>query len=220
MHVTYGRILKITPRSLCLFIGAVTLGVIIARNLCAPQKFSERTRISSQVSSIDKIREENGRQSVDIDNTVIEMNNLRRTQSKLRRNVKTLDSTLGTLRKEQHPLNNRSVEPGDYGNDGEESDAESMIEDIHKIEPIDSVWSGSATDALYNSLDYSLHKGVKLLNVDCRTSICRAEFSFDGESFDEATTALQDSIPWDASVFIEIDDVGSGEATVYITRTD
>ena len=98
------------------------------------------------------------------------------------------------------------------------SEETESIQERHQSESIDELWSQSAVQTFHHTIKYSPIDGVELLDVDCRSTMCRADFALDDQSLDVDALALQESIPWDSDMVIQIEDVHSGEFVVFLAR--
>lgn len=96
-----------------------------------------------------------------------------------------------------------------------------LFENTMDSEPGDAQWSNEAMNSIREAMSNSqdeLH--MELLEVDCRSTLCRMSFSLDSRSPENGFRLLQDNIPWDGELFFQMDDMESGEAIVYIARKD
>jgi hypothetical protein len=85
-------------------------------------------------------------------------------------------------------------------------------------EAADPGWASAVQVALQEALDREAMTGLRLVEADCRTSLCRLELALDGAMPPgEAFEPLIHSAPWDGPWFAHIDEA-SGVAVVYLSR--
>jgi hypothetical protein len=85
-------------------------------------------------------------------------------------------------------------------------------------EATDPGWASAVQLALQEAIDREAIAGLRLVEADCRTSLCRIELVLDGSMPPgEAFEPLIHSAPWDGPWFAHIDEA-SGVAVVYLSR--
>ena len=92
------------------------------------------------------------------------------------------------------------------------------IEGTMLAEEADPKWASSAQIALDGAFQSEEVEGLKLINAECRTTLCRLELSLDGSTLaEENFRRLVYFSPWQGESFFQINHE-SGEASVYLAR--
>jgi hypothetical protein len=85
-------------------------------------------------------------------------------------------------------------------------------------EDADPGWANAAQRALQEVFHREAMAGLRLVQVDCRTSLCRLELALDwASSPGESLEQLIHFAPWEGAGFAQIDEA-SGTAVVYLSR--
>jgi hypothetical protein len=85
-------------------------------------------------------------------------------------------------------------------------------------EAADPEWASTAQRALQEAFHGEITAGLRLVQADCRTSLCRLELVLDGSLSPEATfEQLIHFAPWNGQGFTQIDEE-AGVAVVYLSR--
>lgn len=159
----------------------------------------------------------------------------KQNQSALSEKIESLQSQIDALAATSQSTPDRTHVQDDEGSAVSETDIETqeeenlseiyeqidLFENTITSEPGDAQWSDEAMSSIRESMSNSqdeLH--MQLLEVDCRSTLCRMSFSLDSKSPENGFRHLQDNIPWDGEMFFQVDDMESGEAIVYIARKD
>ena len=97
-----------------------------------------------------------------------------------------------------------------------------LIEDSVQAEPTDSDWSNLAVTSLYESVQKSTDNTLAIIDVDCRSTLCRMQLALDSESPEGSIEALEETLPWDGEMVFMVDesDIDNPEAIVYIARQE
>lgn len=159
-----------------------------------------------------------------------EISNLERVQSNLTKKLELLESKIAEIRENQHLAVLNEYDGNNNQNNNTEMHPEikedalgPIKEDIDLLEtiqsePVDVEWSDSATKALYNSVQKNATGSVEIINVDCRSTLCRVEFFLNTPFKEEGFKELEKiSPPWNGEGFFEFDE-NSGLAVMYIAR--
>lgn len=93
-----------------------------------------------------------------------------------------------------------------------------LLDDTLKTEAPDPEWSTEATSALKAKASQNQDIQVDVLDVTCRTSLCRMEIAFQPGEHENNFRYLQELVPWSGEMFFQVDDVNTGEAVIYIAR--
>ena len=103
-----------------------------------------------------------------------------------------------------------------------EAQLQSQIELMEKTiftEETDPEWSSEAELALDEAYRSGEMEMVEIVDIDCRTTLCRVELSFDGSgSSEEDFFELVGLIPWGGQRFMRVDTGENAEAVVYLAR--
>lgn len=92
-----------------------------------------------------------------------------------------------------------------------------LIDGTLLAEESDSDWASSANLTLHEAFQSEDMKGLALVGVECRTTICRLELSLDNASPEESFHHLVHLTPWQGQKFFRINEE-KGEAMVYLAR--
>lgn len=93
-----------------------------------------------------------------------------------------------------------------------------LIDGTLLAEESDSDWASSANLALHEAFQSEDMKGVALVGVECRTTICRLELSLDNSAYPEDSFYhLVHVTPWQGQKLFRINEE-NGEAVVYLAR--
>jgi len=96
-----------------------------------------------------------------------------------------------------------------------------VIENGMDAEAIDPNWSVSASESisdLFASGNKEL-QGISLTNVECKTSLCRVELTFDSVDGMDATKLAMGNMPWNAEGFFKLNtDDDNPSAVIYLAR--
>lgn len=160
-----------------------------------------------------------------------EISNPQHSQSQLLKKIKALESAVAELMVKHHSgVNSESIDNNAQEDDGQtfKTEEEKILEQIKaeeeiiqeriQSEPLDVEWSNSAIKALYESVQEKTTGGIEILSADCRSTLCRVDFLFDTTSSDESLRELKHFVPWNSEGLIQIDDINSGQAVLYIAR--
>ncbi len=93
-----------------------------------------------------------------------------------------------------------------------------LLETMLGRELVDKEWAKPAMIALRDAFETETAEGIDLLEADCRGSMCRIRLAFDPSRAEESFGRLQAIVPWGGEAFFQIDDVGAGEAVLYLAR--
>ena len=88
------------------------------------------------------------------------------------------------------------------------------------VEGGDPDWSAAAQQRLYESFSLGKDPGVHVVDVTCRSSLCGAEFAFEGTVPDEGTYhTMLDRVPWSGQRYVEMSTDADGPYIfMYIAR--
>lgn len=91
---------------------------------------------------------------------------------------------------------------------------------VLEAEDQDPYWSAVAQQGLYESFAFEQDLGIHVVDVTCRSSLCGAEFAFDGTVPDEAMYRnMLDRVPWSGQRYVEMSvDVDGPYIFMYIAR--
>lgn len=160
---------------------------------------------------------------------------MQKNQSALSEKIETLQSQIDALaatsqnmrdRTQVHASEKAAASETDVASQEEENLAAiyeqiDLFENTMASEPGDAQWSNEAMTSIREAMNNSqeeLH--MELLEVDCRSTLCRMSFALDSRSPENGFRQLPDNIPWDGEMFFQVDDMDLGEAIVYIARKD
>jgi len=93
-----------------------------------------------------------------------------------------------------------------------------LLEYTLQTEMVDSGWSDRATVELNEAFRRDTSSGLELLQADCRGSMCRIDVGYNSKAPEESFRMLQGVIPWDGEAFFHIENIDSGQATLYLAR--
>ena len=98
-----------------------------------------------------------------------------------------------------------------------------LLEDVIAGEEIDPEWSIWAEESMLKTFEGDQARGLFVVDLDCRTSLCRMELTLDGSaSPEESFRNLSLLAPWEGQGFVRIsgieDEGGQPNAIVYLTR--
>jgi len=84
----------------------------------------------------------------------------------------------------------------------------------------DPDWSAVAQQSLYESFSLGQGPGVHVVDITCRSSLCGAEFAFEGSVPNEATYhTMLDRVPWSGQRYVEMSTDADGPYIfMYIAR--
>ena len=91
---------------------------------------------------------------------------------------------------------------------------------VLEAEDQDPSWSAVAQQGLYESFAFEQDLGIHVVDVTCRSSLCGAEFAFEGTVPDEAMYRnMLDRVPWSGQRYAEMSvDVDGPYIFMYIAR--
>jgi len=91
---------------------------------------------------------------------------------------------------------------------------------VLEAEDRDPHWSAAAQQVLYESFGLEGAPGIHVVDVTCRSSLCGAEFAFDGSVPHQATYRnMLDSVPWSGQRYVEMSmDADDPYIFMYIAR--
>lgn len=174
-------------------------------------------------------------QSLSLKALKVQIASWKQNQSALSEKIETLQSQIDDMAQtSQHTPDRTQVQDGE-GSAVSETDVEKQEEEnLSKIyeqidlfentiasESEDAQWSDEAVSAINKAMSNSQEElNMELLEVDCRSTLCRMSFSLDSGSPENGFKRLQDNFPWDSEMFFQVDDMDAGEAIVYIARKD
>jgi hypothetical protein len=93
-----------------------------------------------------------------------------------------------------------------------------VFEGTMLMENADPAWASAAELALQEALQREAIAGLRLVQADCRTSLCRLDLALDSSLSPEGIfEQLIHLTPWNGHGFVQIDEE-SGEAVVYLSR--
>ena len=156
---------------------------------------------------------------------------MNRELTSLRRQLPPVDRDQAAIGREMHqrakagPAGNRAAEAPALTPEDEHARAEALthaqlevFESTIVEEHADPGWASAAQLALQEAFHSEAMAGLRLVQADCRTSLCRLELSLDGQMFAGDTfEQLIHFAPWDGQGFAQIDEA-SAAAVVYLSR--
>ena len=91
---------------------------------------------------------------------------------------------------------------------------------VLEAEDRDPHWSAAAQQGLYESFGLEGAPGIRVVDVTCRSSLCGAEFAFDGSVPHQAAYRnMLDSVPWSGQRYVEMSmDADDPYIFMYIAR--
>lgn len=96
-----------------------------------------------------------------------------------------------------------------------------LIESTLAEEAPDPNWSYEAIQKLNQALYSEANaQNIELIDVDCRNTMCRMDIDMAPGTLEDGFRSLTEMIPWNGEMFFQVEDINSGEATVYIARED
>jgi hypothetical protein len=93
-----------------------------------------------------------------------------------------------------------------------------LLEGTLESEAPDPGWSSEAASALKEKARQHPDIHVEILDVTCRSSLCRMEIAFQPGEHENSLLYLPELVPWSGEMFFRVEDVGTGEAVVFIAR--
>lgn len=160
---------------------------------------------------------------------------LAQNHSNLSRNIDYLQSKIDDLEARVLNQNTSSENQGADDNANSETDIETeeeknltrlyeqmdLFENTLAVEPKDSEWSDNAIDSLSQAISSLQDEiDIELTDIDCRTTMCRVDFFLNSQMLEDGFTQFQDIVPWNGEMFMQVDDISSGETIIYIARED
>jgi hypothetical protein len=159
---------------------------------------------------------------------------LKQQQADLSKKIETIQSNIKALQaasstQNSSPPAQEEVEPApDPVPESPEAEEESvnaeliaqmgLLDDTLETEAPDPEWSTEATSALKAKASQNQDIQVNVLDVTCRSSLCRMEIAFQPGEHENSFRHLQELVPWSGEMFFQVDDVNNGEAVIYIAR--
>jgi hypothetical protein len=239
MKLIIGKLSKKTLMVLMIVFVSVA-AILVLNHRKDPRAHSERSaRLTNQYSG--RVQQDNN----ELDTTDqqplspmalnAQLSDWMQNQSALSEKIETLQSQIDALaatspntqnRTQVHDSEKSAASETDVENQEEENlsaiyEQVDLFENTMASEPGDLQWSNDAMTSIREAMNNSqeeLH--MELLEVDCRSTLCRMSFSLDSRSPENGFRYLQDNIPWDGEMFFQVDDMDLGEAIVYIARKD
>ena len=162
-----------------------------------------------------------------------ELARMEEAQAELTRKVERLEALLADSRREEISREDEQPAAGPEESRIEESpeareervraqirEQVELLETTLGRELDDKEWAKPAMISLGEAFETEAAEGIDLLEADCRSSMCRIRLAFDPSRAEESFGRLQTIVPWSGEAFLQIDDMDSGEAVLYLARED
>ena len=95
-----------------------------------------------------------------------------------------------------------------------------LLENSLFSESPDADWSDLAETDLFNAVNHETVEEFELIAAECRNTLCRLDLEFNNGRFEDGMMHLKGVLPWNGEAFLQVEDVNSGYATLYIAREE